>query len=28
LTTALTSGDETARTWSSVPMARQDTVRA
>jgi hypothetical protein len=28
LTTALTSGDETARSWSSVAMARQDTVRA
>lgn len=28
LTTALTSGDETARSWSNVAMARQDTVRA
>ena len=28
LTTALTSGVERARSWSSVAMARQDTVRA
>jgi hypothetical protein len=27
LTTALTSGDATERNWSSVAMARQDTVR-
>jgi hypothetical protein len=28
LTTALTSGDPTARSWSSVAMLGQDTVRA